>query len=479
MKKHIKKVICLALVTIMTLAYAPAKAKAGKLTNYRGIDLTPLNLYYGHRDVALTIGTGFDKLVFRGELRTITKSQLEGICAQTVKDLNTTVDKILESQKAMRNFDELATKLDGRGYGDGALKAAIVAAAGALPGAAGVVGTVGGTVLDIKDSDGGWTSTAESIGWGGAGVAAGAFAGPLGSLMVSLAQFGWSRLELWQMKEELELSYFEGETYRACLDLIRRKIENQKKLGMLSREIVFNESKQMRGFTFYGVGGNFSNWTFSMTLDQRIELDGMQGVYAGDFRMFVTYGMYGFLTSPRDAANNNAGGAFDASEQTGNELFRIKYSNYFNPSLGGVAEIERTITGTATAVVDEKGNIDFKFEQSDDLRATNIANLGYMFDMSTSAPEIGEFWRVSANFAFESNYSGPDNPPMRVVGQGEPEYWVHPIYYEFEMTEAGRVAAENQLRNQQVEITFDENAWVPWVTPNPSARLEIGQFYTR
>jgi hypothetical protein len=72
-------------------------------------------------------------------------------------------------------------------YGKGAFKAALLAAAGAVPGAGGVIGTVGGAGVGIADDaakgDGGWTSVAENVGFGGAGLIAGLAFGPLGSFL--------------------------------------------------------------------------------------------------------------------------------------------------------------------------------------------------------------------------------------------------------------------------------------------------------
>ena len=379
----------------------------------------------------------------------------------------------MESQEAYNKADALATKLDGMAYGNGLIKAAILAAAGALPGASGVVGTITGTGLDIIHGDGGWTSVAGDVAWGSAGLVAGLAGGPLGSIFVSVAKFGYDQYKLYDMKRELEQALAASRLYVDFLNRLKNRIARHEANRSNTRQIVFENSCVARTFEFYGTGGNSSLWQLNMTLTREARRTAYgDNVYKGDFRMFVMYFMEGFLKDPAKAFNNSAGGALETAAQRAGGTF--SYTDYLNPRTGGVAEIERTITGKATAIIDSYGVIEFQFEQEDDLKSVNIANLGYTGTWTQSAPDIGEFMRSTASTAFECNYSGSGNPRMRHVGQGDPQYWLHPIFYELgqDTVDDAIRAWEESFRNLHIDdLEFDEEAWKPWHQPNPPSQL--------
>jgi hypothetical protein len=395
--------------------------------------------------------------------------------------MNKFASDIVDSQKAHRKFDELATKLDGMAYGKGAFKAALLAAAGAVPGAGGVIGTVGGAGVGIADDaakgDGGWTSVAENVGFGGAGLIAGLAFGPLGSLFVSLAQFGYNQYKLYDMKQELEQALQESRLYLDYLNRLKKKIADYKKKNIVRNEIVFDKAKSFRKFTFYDTKGNIAMWELDMTLRYEAGEVGASGerTYTGDFTIFVQYDMSGFLNSPRDAYNKAIGGGLDMIESIQGQA-KWSTANY---NKNGVAEIERTITGKATAIVNAYDMVDFKFEQNDDLKATNIANIGYTLSVTASAPEIGKYWDASGDYAFMSNYSGPDNPPIKIEGQGDTRYWVHSGFTQAIPLETLQAMWEKDNLSWQKEFTFDEQAWRPWDQPNPPAELRIMAQITR
>jgi len=473
MSKRFVRLTCLTLAVTMTLIIAPTTALAGKYTTYRDIDVSSLNLYCEWSDVELALGSGLPP--FKGKIRDITRQELDSLCEQVLSDMNKLAGDIRDAQKAYKKFDELATKLDGMAYGDGVLKAALLAAAGAVPGATGVIGTIGsagaGIAGDAAKGDGGWTSAAENAGFAAAGLAAGLAAGPLGSIFVSLAQFGYNQYKLYDMKQEMEKVLQESRLYLDFLNRLKKKIAEYKKRNEVKNEIVFEKAKSTHKFDFYDTE-NWYQWELNMTLNLDESKTGGFGehTYTGDFTIVVLYNMSGFLDNPRRAYNRASDGRLDTIDKIQGQS-KWSTADY---NKNGVAEIERMIKGKATAIVDMMNDkIDFKFEQNDDFRATNIANFGYTLSVIASAPQIGKFWDASGDFAFYSNYSGPDNPPITLEGQGETRYWIHPKFTEVYPLSALQEMWENNNKQWQKEITFDEKAWRPWDYPNPRAELRI------
>jgi len=470
MKNQLKRLMCLALILVLLLTYAPATASAAVYLEYRNIDVSRLNLYCESSDVTLEIfGGGLPQ--FRGKLRDITRQELDKLCQEVLDDMNKMAGEVVDSQKAYKRFEDLATKLDGMTYGDGALKSAILAVAGAVPGAGGIAGTVGssgiGMLDDLKNGDGGWTSVAEKTGFGAAGIAAGLAYGPLGSIFVSLAQFGWDQYKLYDMKKELEKALRDSQLYLNYLNRLKRKIAEYKKKNNVRREIVFEKAKSSREFYFFDTK-NWCQWELNMTLKLDESKIGIHGelTYTGDFKIFVMYNMSGFLSNPRDVYNTASNGACDAIDGLQIPFEKWTTSNFNN---GGVAEIERTLTGKATAIVDVHGMVDFKFEQTDDLKATNIANVGFTLRaIMDNVPYLGKTWDAAADYEFISNYSGPSNPPIKIQGHGETRWWIHPT-----IGNHGREEWEAGNRRFIRDIVFDEQAWRPWDTPNPRAELRI------
>ena len=481
MKNRFKKLICITLIIIMVFAYAPMETSASyKYTSYNDIDITPLNIYYGSFDVELTILRG-GLPGFKGGIRDISKEELDKLCAEVIREMNVSEWEIKDSQVAYKEFDELATKLDGMAYGDGALKAALLAAIGVIPGAGGVIGTWGGA--GYSSIDGGWTSVPANLGWAGlstgGAIVGGAFGGPIGaaigSLFVSLAQFGYEQYKLYEMRQEVQQKLVQSSLYLSFLSRLWRKIENYKRTHRLEgREIVFTNALSGRTFYFYNVGGNNCAWVLNMTLKKIDSSPGLEGTYTGDFHIFVIYDMIGFLKNPKEAANNATNGGLTALEASSysmeGHVGTWTTSPYYKDS-GGVAEIERTITGKATAVIDAYNMVDFKFEQNDDLKSVNIDNLGFTINVVASAPEIGLYWDAGGDFVFHSNYSGSDNPPIRIEGQGDTRWWLHSGFGSMEGN--SRELWENNIKNSVNAVTFDEQAWRPWDIPNPPAQMRI------
>ena len=482
MKNRFIRSICLTLAILMTFAIAPAPVEAGRYLQYNDIDVTPLNIYCDWGDVELTILRG-GLPAFKGKMKDITRQELDRLCQQVLDEMGKFAVNIVDAQDAYKKVTGLATKLDGMAYGNGAIKAAVLAIAGAyLPGAAGIATTIGeggkGIVDDFNKGDGGWTSVAEKGGFAAAGIGAGLAFGPLGSIFVSVAAFGWDQYKLYDMKKELEQAIREARPYIEFLNRLRQKIAEYKKWNNVRNEIVFDKAKSFRQFTFYNTEGNVAFWELDMTLKLDESKTGIYGerTYTGDFTLFVQYSMDGFLKNPGDAIEKATNGMCSAIESASYSIEGVAYvwkATAYNRDPGGVAEITRTIRGKATAVVDVYGMIDFKFEQIDDHRAVYIDNIGVTTSVVATAPILGKFWDAAQSHSFGCNYAGFGSPQMEIKGveDPKPQWWIHSAYGPQGAAMGEKWAADNLKWQKKFE--FDDMAWRPWDQPNPPAELRI------
>ena len=429
---------------------------------------------------------------FMGGIRDITKEELDKLCAEVIGDMNNFESAIIQSQEAYNNLKRNAQDVDTRTGSGGLLKDALLAALGAIPGVAGTVGTAGGVVVNTVDNE--WSSFLENLGWGGASVGGSAagtaiddkIGGVIGSLVDSLAQLGWKQNELNALKDRLEKSLYDAQLYLQFLVQLRQKIDKYKRMNEIKHEIIFANAHSSRSFSLYSHGANTALWTLDMTLKRTSESPGIEGTYTGDFKILVQYVMQGFLSNPREVYNKANGKVLDRINGTLALWNSPWYGNCTTPnyfgSNRGVAEIERTIIGKATATIDEHGRVDFKFEQNDDLKATNIRNLGFSVIISANAPELskfGEYYEAHGDYAFMSNYSGPDNPPIRMVVQSETQYWIRlNIDAKLDKQEQCFITPWGTNNKEWLkEFEFDEEVWRPWDRANPPTELRILDSY--
>ncbi len=414
-----KRLRCfLIAMVILTVAF-PVEASA-----YSNIDLSRVKFSSGSEKLVFQ----FDSVKIEGEVRQLvpfTKEEIDRIVKETlketglteldIKEANTKVEKARRASEFTKEDlerikENLLTTMDTTPAGDAATVLKVIDRYMKST-SWDDIGTASADLLEesmtdqVKDTASGFVDRAGEM---GKNVnLAYEWMGKLTSIMnfcEMLADEQAHSRQKWQdIADGAEAKRLLNRFYEA----LQEKIDAYKsKSDQAGWSINFSQAMGMRTFTFFNVGNNHQYWYLDMTMKQKNtnEFGSIAGEYEGVYAIRATHDM-------TEGFQKQTGEVFQHLDSKGvlgpgtkviiSQMNAAGFPTEWKSGSAGKVKIERTISGTCKATIDESGEITLSLSEDQDSTSVDIS--GVTGDLKSTIKKSGVNATTTLTFELYAN----------------------------------------------------------------------------